>query len=94
MALVTLVSILVLNKLITLFVDGVVGQVSKLVRLNIGRIVLFTGKPCKTFVKNVDAPRVHGGEQYVNSNIKFKSVYKQRIMDIFANYTWFIDRYF
>jgi hypothetical protein len=67
-------SILILHKLLTLLVDGVVGEMRILVRLNVHWVVFFTREPNQALVEDVDAPWVHACHQHVESNVKFEAI--------------------
>jgi hypothetical protein len=63
------ISILVLNKLLTFLVDGIIGEMCKLVGFDILGVVFFTGKPDQALVEDVDAPWVHACHQDIQSDI-------------------------
>jgi len=61
-------------------IDRVIGQMLEDWRLS--RIVLFCCKSGKSFVVDVDSKRVEGGDDNVDSEIKFKAVEQKRIDDV------------
>jgi hypothetical protein len=69
MAFVSNISILVLNKLLTFLVDGIIGEMCKLVGFDILGVVFFTGKPDQALIEDVDAPWVHACHQDIQPDI-------------------------
>ena len=66
----------------------------ELVRFDVGRIVFLTCKSNQSFIVNVNSPWVHGRDANIDSNVEFKAIDEKRIMNIFTNYTRFINRDF
>ena len=73
---------LVLNKLIILLVDRVVGQVHELVLLVDLLCVSITSESCKALLEDIDLHRLVAGNTDVNSKVKFVSVDQKWIRDV------------
>ena len=86
-----LLSVLVLNKLFVLFVNGVVSQMHVLVLLVDLLGVSLGGEPGKTFLKHIDTKGLVACDADINSEIKLVTVNQERVRDIFRNNTGLID---
>lgn len=86
-----LLSVLVLNKLLILLVDRVVGQMHVFVLLVDFLSVGFWGEPGETFLKYIDTQGLVACDTDINSKIELVTVNQERIGDIFGNNTSFVD---
>lgn len=71
---VVLLSILILNEVVILLVDRVIGQVHKLIVLVNLRRVRLTSKASESFLEDVHSERLIAGNQHVQSQIKLVSI--------------------
>ena len=76
---------LVIYELRIFFIQRKVSQMSVSGIFTRRRIVLINSESSKTFVVNVDTPRVNTGHHHVYTQIKLKTVYQKRIRDIFTD---------
>lgn len=82
MPLISLFCILILHKLLILFINGVISQVSILVGLDVLRVIVITRKPRESLVINIDSPRVHGCYHHVDPHIELQSINQKGIVDV------------
>ena len=81
----TLVAIaIILNEMLTIFVDSVVGQVhEKVVNVTLfGFYVRFGCKSGKTVFEKENTERIHPIKKNVYSKVKFQIIYQERIVEV------------
>jgi hypothetical protein len=86
-----LLSVLVLNELLILLVDGVVGQMHVFVLFVDFLSVSFWGEPGETFLKHIDTQGLVACDTDIDSKIELMTVNQERIGDILGNNTGFVD---
>jgi hypothetical protein len=87
---IVLLTILIRNEFIIFLVDRVVCQMHKLILLVDFLSVSFTCKTSQTFLMHINTQRLITSNAYINSQVKFVSVDKQRIRDVFTDNGSFI----
>lgn len=63
-------SVLILNKLIILFVDGVVSQMCELVLFTALSLIWLTSEPSQSFMIDIDTPRINASDEDIYSQIE------------------------
>ena len=82
MALIAAIRICILHELITLLIDRVVGQMGKLVCLDVCGVVLLTRKPRKALIVDVNPPGVHRCYANVKPHIELEAVNEKWVVQI------------
>ena len=85
-----LLAVFILNELLVLLVDGVVGQVHVFVVFIYFLCVGFRGETSKTFLENIYSEGLIASHAYIDSKVKLVTVNQQRIGDVFTDDTGFI----
>jgi len=85
-----LVRICILDESIVFLVDWIVGEIGEFILLCLINRVGLGSETSEAFVVDVDPERVEWGHAYVDSQVKFKTVYEKRILNILGNNALFI----